>query len=90
MEVVDDLLTFEELGFHLKSHGCHVASISSQELSAKSSVGGCIRSLLRQLLKVTVDVSTMLFLDLCWIILFNNSVNLFFLWNLCRQLRCSS
>lgn len=62
MEVVDDLLTFEELGFHLKSHGCHVASLSSQELSAKSSIGGCIRSLLRQLLKVTVDAADMFIL----------------------------
>lgn len=63
--MVDDLLTFEELGFHLKSHGCHVASLSSQELSAKSSIGGCIRSLLRQLLKVTVDVSTMFSCSVC-------------------------
>ncbi|XP_038906703.1 origin of replication complex subunit 3 isoform X2 [Benincasa hispida] len=62
MEVVDDLLTFEELGFHLKSHGCHVASLSSQELSAKSSIGGCIRSLLRQFLKVTVDAADMFIL----------------------------
>ena len=79
MEVVDDLLTFEELGYHLKSHGCHVASLSSQELSAKSSIGGCIRSLLRQLLKVTVDVSTMLFVvwvfQMKWILWLNNSVD---------------
>ncbi|XP_023534343.1 origin of replication complex subunit 3 isoform X1 [Cucurbita pepo subsp. pepo] len=59
MEVVDDLLTFEELGSHLKSHRCHVASLSSQELSAKSSIDGCIKSLLRQLLKVTVDSADM-------------------------------
>lgn len=63
MEVVDDLLTFEELGSHLKSHRCHVASLSSQELSAKSSIDGCIKSLLRQLLKVTVDVSTVCCLE---------------------------
>ncbi|XP_022159470.1 origin of replication complex subunit 3 isoform X2 [Momordica charantia] len=62
MEVVDDLLSFEELGFHLKSQGCHVASLSSQELSAKSSIGGCVRSLLRQLLKVTVDAADMFIL----------------------------
>ncbi|KAK8590015.1 hypothetical protein V6N12_024401 [Hibiscus sabdariffa] len=55
MEFVDDLLTFEELGKHLKSQGCHVANLSSLDFTAKNGVGGCLRSLLRQFLKSTLD-----------------------------------
>ncbi|KAK8713175.1 hypothetical protein V6N13_148398 [Hibiscus sabdariffa] len=55
MEFVDDLLTFEELGKHLKSQGCHVANLSSVDFTAKNGVGGCLRSLLRQFLKSTLD-----------------------------------
>ena len=58
MEFVDDLLTFEELGKHLKSQGCHVANLSSLDFTAKNGIGGCLRSLLRQFLKSTLDVST--------------------------------
>ena len=36
MEFVDDLLTFVEVGLCLKSHGCHVANLSSQDFSAKN------------------------------------------------------
>lgn len=57
MEFVDDLLTFEELGLCLKSHGCHVANLSSTDFSAKNGIGGCLRSLLRQFLMVSLDVS---------------------------------
>lgn len=56
MEFVDDLLTFEELGSHLKSQGCHVAKLSSLDFSVKNGIGGCLRSLLRQFLMVTLDV----------------------------------
>ncbi|XP_010550262.1 PREDICTED: origin of replication complex subunit 3 [Tarenaya hassleriana] len=56
MEIVDDLLTFEELGLHLKSQGCHVAKLSSMDISAKNGVGGCLKSLLRQLVVPTIDV----------------------------------
>lgn len=56
MEFVDDLLTFEELGLHLKSQGCHVANLSSLDFSVKNGIGGCLRSLLRQLVMVTLDV----------------------------------
>ncbi|XP_077242896.1 origin recognition complex subunit 3 [Tasmannia lanceolata] len=56
VEFVDDLLTFEELGIHLKSHGCHVANISSLDFSVKNGVGGCLRSLLRQTVAITPDV----------------------------------
>lgn len=58
MEFVDDLLTFEDLGLFLRSHGCHVAKLSSLDFSAKNGIGGCLRGLLRQCLMETVDVST--------------------------------
>lgn len=57
MEFVDDLLTFEELGSYLKSQGCHVANLSSLEFSVKNGIGGCLRSLLRQFLMVTLDAA---------------------------------
>lgn len=57
LEMVDDLLTFEELELHLKSQGCHVAKLSSMDFSAKSGVGGCLRGLLRQFVMPTIDVS---------------------------------
>uniref|UniRef100_A0A803PXN8 Origin of replication complex subunit 3 n=1 Tax=Cannabis sativa TaxID=3483 RepID=A0A803PXN8_CANSA len=57
MEFVDDLLTFEELGVCLKSHGCHVANLSSRDFSTKNGVGGCLRSLLRQFLMVALDAA---------------------------------
>lgn len=57
MEFVDDLLTFEELGIHLKSQGCHVANLSSSDFSTKHGIGGCLRSLMRQLLSVTLEAA---------------------------------
>ncbi|KAH9771290.1 Origin of replication complex subunit 3 [Citrus sinensis] len=57
MEFVDDLLTFEELGRHLKSQGCHVANLSSLDFTAKSGIGGCLRSLLRQFLVAPLDAA---------------------------------
>ncbi|KAF5738490.1 origin recognition complex subunit 3-like [Tripterygium wilfordii] len=57
MEFVDDLLTFEDLGLHLKSHGCHVANLSSLDFLAKNGIGGCLRSLLRQFLMVSLDAA---------------------------------
>ncbi|XP_059667444.1 origin of replication complex subunit 3 [Cornus florida] len=57
MEFVDDLLTFEDLGLHLKSHGCHVANLSSLDFSAKNGIGGCLRGLLRQFLMVNLDAA---------------------------------
>ncbi|GAY43230.1 Origin of replication complex subunit 3 [Citrus sinensis] len=57
MEFVDDLLTFEELGRHLKSQGCHVANLSSLDFMAKSGIGGCLRSLLRQFLVAPLDAA---------------------------------
>ena len=56
MEFVDDLQTFADLGTHLQSHGCHVANLSSVDFSVKSGIGGCLRSLLRQILNGSVDV----------------------------------
>ncbi|KAA3457286.1 origin of replication complex subunit 3 isoform X1 [Gossypium australe] len=55
MEFVDDLLTFEELGKHLKYQGCHVANLSSLDFTPKNGVGGCLRSLLRQFLMSSLD-----------------------------------
>ncbi|KAF3432635.1 hypothetical protein FNV43_RR23737 [Rhamnella rubrinervis] len=59
MEYVDDLLTFEELGLCLKSHGCHVANLSSSDLSTKNGIGGCLKSLLRQFLMVSLEAADM-------------------------------
>lgn len=56
MELVDDLLTFEDLGLHLKYHGCHVANLSSFDFSAKNGIDGCLRGLLRQFVKTSLDV----------------------------------
>lgn len=55
MEFVDDIRTFGDLAKYLKSHGCHVANLSSLDFSAKMGVGGCIRSLLRQFLTSSTD-----------------------------------
>ncbi|KAJ8628911.1 hypothetical protein MRB53_022234 [Persea americana] len=57
VEFVDDLLTFGELSAHLKSHDFHVANLSSADFNVKNGVGGCLRSLLRQLIMVTVDTA---------------------------------
>nr|VDD33554.1 unnamed protein product [Brassica oleracea] len=57
LEMVDDLSTFEDLGLHLKSQGCHVAKLSSMDFSAKNGVGGCLRGLLRQFVMPTIDVA---------------------------------
>ncbi|CAL5323545.1 unnamed protein product [Camellia sinensis] len=59
MEFVDDLLTFEDLGLHLRSHGCHVANLSSFDFSVKNGIAGCLRGLLRQFLMVGLDVADM-------------------------------
>ena len=55
-EFVDDLLLFQELGGHLQSNGCHVANLSALNFSAKHGIGGCLGSLLRQLVTKSVDV----------------------------------
>ncbi|KAI7736117.1 hypothetical protein M8C21_004342 [Ambrosia artemisiifolia] len=57
IEFVDDLQTFADLGGHLHSHGCHVANLSSVDFSAKSGIGGCLRSLLRQILNGSTDAA---------------------------------
>ncbi|PSS04585.1 Origin of replication complex subunit like [Actinidia chinensis var. chinensis] len=59
MELVDDLLTFKDLGLHLTSHGCHVANLSSFDFSAKNGIDGCLRGLLRQFLLANLDVADM-------------------------------
>ncbi|RAL39806.1 hypothetical protein DM860_013007 [Cuscuta australis] len=57
MEIVDDILTFEELRLHMTHHGCHVANVSSLDFCSKNGIGGCLRSLLRQFLLVDVDAA---------------------------------
>lgn len=57
IEFVDDLQTFADLGLHLNSHGCHVANLSSLDFSPKNGVGGCLRSLSRQILKGSTDAA---------------------------------
>lgn len=71
MELFDDLRTFEEVGRFLRSHGCHVANLSSMDFVAKNGIGGCITSLLRQFLATSVDAPDMLTLS-SW---YNNQVN---------------
>jgi len=56
IEFVDDILTFEELGLFLKSHGCHVAKLSSLEFSLKNGISGCLKALLREFLGCAIDV----------------------------------
>ncbi|XP_073298018.1 origin of replication complex subunit 3 isoform X2 [Primulina huaijiensis] len=36
MEFVDDIITFVDLGVHLRTHGCHVANLTSLDFSAKN------------------------------------------------------
>ncbi|XP_010918184.1 origin of replication complex subunit 3 [Elaeis guineensis] len=57
VEFVDDLLTFQELGGHLKSSGCHVAYLTSLDFSVKHGISGCLRSLLRQLVSEAPDMA---------------------------------
>ncbi|XAR54283.1 hypothetical protein NMG60_11029343 [Bertholletia excelsa] len=57
MELVDDLLTFQDLGLYLRSHGCYVANLSSSHFSSKTGIEGCIKGLLRQFLTVSLDVA---------------------------------
>ncbi|KAL6521041.1 Origin recognition complex subunit 3 [Orobanche gracilis] len=59
MEFVDDILTFEDLGVHLRSNGCYVANLTSSDFSAKNGVGGSLKTLLRQFLMVTIDAPDM-------------------------------
>ncbi|KAL5225698.1 hypothetical protein ABZP36_012337 [Zizania latifolia] len=56
-EFVDDITTFRDLAGHLESNGCHLAKLSAADFSAKHGVGGCFRSLLRQLLSYVPDVT---------------------------------
>ncbi|XP_072963402.1 origin of replication complex subunit 3 [Typha angustifolia] len=56
-EFVDDLLTFQELGRHLKSSGCHVANLSALDFSVKHGMAVCLRSLMRQLAAEAPDVA---------------------------------
>ncbi|KAF8712045.1 hypothetical protein HU200_028877 [Digitaria exilis] len=56
-EFVDDITTFRDLAGHLQSNGCHLTKLSATELSAKHGVGGCFRSLLRQLVPDVPDVA---------------------------------
>lgn len=55
-EFVDDMLTFQELGEHLKFKGCHIANLSAMDFCAKDGIAGCLRSLLRQLVMNAPDV----------------------------------
>ncbi|XP_058754225.1 origin of replication complex subunit 3-like [Vicia villosa] len=55
IEFVDDIMTFEELGLFLKSHGCHVAMLSSMEFSLRNGIAGCLKALLREFLGSSFD-----------------------------------
>ncbi|GAB4831714.1 Origin recognition complex subunit 3 [Ancistrocladus abbreviatus] len=59
MEFVDNMLMFEELGLYLKSQGCYVAKLSSLDFTTKHGIGGCLRSLVRQLLMVSLNAADM-------------------------------
>lgn len=56
VEFIDDLITFQELGYHLQSYCCLVIHLSALEFSAKHGVGGSLKSLLRQIV-TDVDVA---------------------------------
>ncbi|CAI8597431.1 unnamed protein product [Vicia faba] len=55
IEFVDDIMTFEELGLFLKSHGCHVTKLSSMEFSLKNGIAGCLKALLREFIGSSFD-----------------------------------
>ncbi|CAH9142993.1 unnamed protein product [Cuscuta epithymum] len=57
MEIVDNILTFQELRLQMISYGCHVATISSLDFCLKNGNGGCLRSLLRQFLLLDIDAA---------------------------------
>ncbi|GFP83155.1 origin of replication complex subunit 3 [Phtheirospermum japonicum] len=59
MEIVDDILTFEDLGVHLRSQGCYVANLTSSDFTSKNGVGGCLKTLLRQFLMAGIDAPDM-------------------------------
>ncbi|CAI9109491.1 OLC1v1009319C1 [Oldenlandia corymbosa var. corymbosa] len=59
LESVDDILTFEDLAEHLKSHGHHVANLSSLDFSLKNGIGGCLLNLLQQFITVSIDAADM-------------------------------
>ncbi|KAL3642572.1 Origin recognition complex subunit 3 [Castilleja foliolosa] len=59
MEIVDDILTFEDLGAHLRSQGCYVSNLTSSDLTSKNGVGGCLKTLLRQFLMAGIDAPDM-------------------------------
>lgn len=59
VEFVDDRSTFGELGSYMKCHNCHVANLTPQEISSKSGLGGCVRSLLKQMVKISPDTPDM-------------------------------
>lgn len=56
MEFIDDLLTFQDLGEHLRSSGCHIANLSYSDFAVKHGIAGCLKSLLRQLVMVSLEV----------------------------------
>ena len=73
MEFVDDISTFQELGLSLKSHGCHVANLSSFDFSSKNGIAGCLTSLLRQFLVPTFDVHFLIpSICLSYLLLYSN------------------
>ncbi|CAA7406491.1 unnamed protein product [Spirodela intermedia] len=55
MEFIDDLLTFQDLGEHLRSSGCHIANLSYSDFTVKHGIAGCFKSLLRQLVMVSLE-----------------------------------
>jgi origin recognition complex subunit 3 len=85
IEFVDDIMTFEELGVFLKSHGCHVAMLSSMEFSLKNGIAGCLKALLREFLGGSFDVGAFSINLLCIIklILFTATVSFTFSFSLC-------
>lgn len=75
IEFVDDILTFEELGHFLKSHGCHVAFLSSLEFSTKNGIAGCLKALLREFIVDAIDVGASVHLCIIKLILSTSTVS---------------
>lgn len=84
MEFVDDILTFEELSHCLKSHGCHVAMLSSLEFSLKNGIAGCLKALLREFLGCAIDVGASVnLLSIIKLILSTSTVSFTYSFSLC-------
>ncbi|KAG9136476.1 hypothetical protein Leryth_018957 [Lithospermum erythrorhizon] len=57
VEIVDDIYTFANLASHLNSHGCHVATLLSSDISASNGLAACLKRLFNQFLMLDFDAA---------------------------------